>query len=384
MPQFPSYLPPPPPPPPPRSAPASSPDTITLAGLEGLTKFAQNLMNLAPAGGNNGRGRKKFAIMGAANAKVKDRSQSPKAQTETETYRKRSPLRTSNVKLADRMTVPDPAWVVDKIESELTGHDEDAASEYLSENDARSDIDEAPGDAASAAKAAKKTILNRKNRTRAKARRHAAKAQKDADAADADAATAAEQANVNQDTEAEAVRKATKNQIKMNAAPMSSLGLQHSTFLTDDRPPPATQFKNPCPQCGRKTHGLPCRNIETVCICSSSSGHTSFECKLECYECYEKKESEDQGPSGGEVQVSLCKMWRTKSEGTDMGLRSNNMPNLWRLPSRCLNRDHLTFEAGSDPNGCKSCQLEDQKRLEEERLEANDGFMLPPPSGKPH
>ncbi|TGO42526.1 hypothetical protein BHYA_0007g00250 [Botrytis hyacinthi] len=108
MPQFPSYasFPPPPPPPsqPPRSTPASSPDTFTLAGLESFTKIAQNLMILAPAGGNNGRGRKKPAIKAASNAKVKDRTQRPKAQTETETYRERSPLRTSSVKLEDPMS----------------------------------------------------------------------------------------------------------------------------------------------------------------------------------------------------------------------------------------------------------------------------------------
>ncbi|KAF7939537.1 hypothetical protein BELL_0004g00020 [Botrytis elliptica] len=179
MPQFPSYAsypPPPPPSQPPRSAPASSPDTITLAGLESsLTKFAQNLMNLAPAGGNNGRGRKKLAIKGASNAKVKDRSQSPKGQTETETHRERLPLRTSGVKLADRMSYPklDSSRVKADNDGDISDDDVEPLSKV---ENVLSNFDNAPGDAASAAKAARKTILNRKNRAKAKARRDAAKA----------------------------------------------------------------------------------------------------------------------------------------------------------------------------------------------------------------
>ncbi|KAK6606162.1 hypothetical protein H4I96_04624 [Botrytis cinerea] len=141
MPQLPSFLPPPPPPP-----AASSPDTFSVTLLESLTKFALGLMNLAPASGKNGR----------------DRTQSPKAQTKTITYREGSSLRTSNFKLADRMTFPDPKWVTDRRTSNLIGHDEDAASDHFSENDARSDTEEALEDAASAAKAARKTISIRK------------------------------------------------------------------------------------------------------------------------------------------------------------------------------------------------------------------------------
>ncbi|TGO22816.1 hypothetical protein BPAE_0154g00270 [Botrytis paeoniae] len=213
MPQFPSF-PPPPPPPPPRSASASSPDTFTVTGAENFTKFAQNLMNLAPAGGNNGRDRKKFAIKAASNAKVKDRSQSPKAQAETETYRERSPLRTSGVKLADRMSYSGikSSWVKADDDGDFSDND---VEPLLKVEDVLSNFDDATGDASSAAKAARKTILNRKNRARAKARRHAAKPKEDADAADADAVTAAEQANVNQDTEAEAVREVSLSARRM-------------------------------------------------------------------------------------------------------------------------------------------------------------------------
>ena len=157
MPQLPSFLPPPPPPP-----AASSPDTFSVTLLESLTKFALGLMNLAPASGKNGRGRKESFIKDASNAKVKDRTQSPKAQTKTITYREGSSLRTSNFKLADCMTFPDPKWVTDRRTSNLIGHDEDAASDHFSENDARSDTEEALEDAASAAKAARKTISIRK------------------------------------------------------------------------------------------------------------------------------------------------------------------------------------------------------------------------------
>ncbi|KAF7900395.1 uncharacterized protein EAF01_007697 [Botrytis porri] len=191
MPQFPSF-------PPPRTAPTSSPDTITLAGLEGLTKFAQNSMEIAPAGGNNGRGRKKFANKAASNARATDRSQGPTAQTEIETYRERSPLPTSGVKLADRMTYPKPdsRWVKTNNDGDFSDND----VELSEPKDVVTDIDEAPEDAASAAKAAKKAICNLKSRARAKARRHAPKAKEGADAA------AAKQAIVKQDIEAEAVR----------------------------------------------------------------------------------------------------------------------------------------------------------------------------------
>ncbi|THV52179.1 hypothetical protein BGAL_0086g00010 [Botrytis galanthina] len=186
MPQFSSYasFPPPPPPPPPppqllplppRSAPASSsPDTFTLAGLERFTKIAQNLMNLAPAGGNNGRGRKKFAIKAASNAKVKDQSQSPKGRTAIETYRERSPLRTSNVKSADRMSDSGlkSSWVKADDDGDVSNDD---VEPVLKVEDVPSNFDNAPEDAASTAKAARKTILNRKNRATAKAKRHAAK-----------------------------------------------------------------------------------------------------------------------------------------------------------------------------------------------------------------
>ncbi|TEY41944.1 hypothetical protein BOTCAL_0404g00050 [Botryotinia calthae] len=193
MPQLLSFPPPPPPPQP------KSPDTFSVTGIDNFTKFTQNLMNLAPAGGKNGRGRKESAIKGASNAKVKDRSQSPKAQTKTRTYRERSSLRTSDVKLADRMTFPDPTWVTDRRTSELIGIDENAASDHFSDNeDVRSDIDEAPEDAASAAKATEKTLRNRKSRARAKAKRHAIKAKEDADFTIA----AAEQDNVDKDAEA--------------------------------------------------------------------------------------------------------------------------------------------------------------------------------------
>ncbi|TGO70366.1 hypothetical protein BOTNAR_0001g00410 [Botryotinia narcissicola] len=177
MPQFPSYAsfpPPPPPSQPPRSAPASSPDTLTLAKLEGFTKLAQNLMNLAPASGNNGRGRKKFAIKAASNAKVKDRSQSPKRQTETETYCERSPLRTSNVKLADRMSRSGLKLSSVKADDD-SGISDNDVEPLLKVEDVLSNLDNAPGDAASAVKTSRKTILNRKNRARAKAKRHAAK-----------------------------------------------------------------------------------------------------------------------------------------------------------------------------------------------------------------
>ncbi|KAF7944725.1 uncharacterized protein EAE97_005358 [Botrytis byssoidea] len=60
-----------------------------------------NLMNLAPAGVNNDRDRKKLAIKAASNAKFKDRSQSPKVQTETKTHCERSPLLTPHIKLED-------------------------------------------------------------------------------------------------------------------------------------------------------------------------------------------------------------------------------------------------------------------------------------------
>ncbi|KAM0154947.1 hypothetical protein ACHAPG_006172 [Botrytis cinerea] len=238
MPQLPSFLPPPPPPP-----AASSPDTFSVTLLESLTKFALGLMNLAPASGKNGRGRKESFIKDASNAKVKDRTQNPKAQTKTITYREGSSLRTSNFKLADRMTFPDPKWVTDRRTSNLIGHDEAAASDHFSENDARSDTEEALEDAASAAKAARKTISILKE--------------------DTDSATAATaKANFDQDAEAESVRKATEDRIRMNAAPMNSLGLPSSAFINSDSPTPATKFENPCPQCGGKTHELPCQYIK--------------------------------------------------------------------------------------------------------------------------
>lgn len=253
MPQLPSFLSPLPPPP-----AASSPDTFTVTSLESLTKSALGLMNLALAGGKNGRGRKESVIKGASNGKVKDRSQSSKARTKTRTYREGSSLRTSNVKPADRMTFPDSIWVTDRRTSNLIGHHEDAASDHSSENDSRSDIEEAPEEAASAAKVARKTISNRKNWVRAKARRHAVKAKEDADSTTA----AAEQANVDKGTEVEAVRKATEDQIRMKATPMNSLGLPSSTFMNDDSHTRAIKFKNPCPQCGSKAYELLCQYIK--------------------------------------------------------------------------------------------------------------------------
>ncbi|KAF7956671.1 hypothetical protein EAE96_004004 [Botrytis aclada] len=204
MPQLPSF-----PPLPPPQQPASSPDTfaLALAGLEGrLDKFAQNLKNLAPAGGNNGHGRKKFAIKGASKAKVKDRSQSPKAQPKTESYRERSPLRTPCIKLEDRESYPELKSPRVKADPDGDFPDNDVEP-LLKVEDELSNFDDAPEDAASAAEVSKKTIRNRKNRARAKARRHAAIARRDADTANADAATAAEQANVSQDTEVKAVKK---------------------------------------------------------------------------------------------------------------------------------------------------------------------------------
>ncbi|KAF7901051.1 hypothetical protein EAF00_003272 [Botryotinia globosa] len=131
-------------------------------------------MNLAPAGGNNGRGWKKFAVNAASNAKFKDQCQSPKGQTATENYREKSPLRTWNVKLANRMSYSElkSSWV--KADDDCDASNDDVEP-VLKVEDVPSNFDNAPEDAASAAKAARKTILNRKNRARAKAKRHAAK-----------------------------------------------------------------------------------------------------------------------------------------------------------------------------------------------------------------